>query len=130
VAAENHKGFDDDSTILRELFSGQGLHSALNHSAIEDASDPAKLDVERQAAKVAQRAAAALRASREAVRKEPVHMCAFKPVFVLCCLAESLLDCVFGGVVQDCLKCYSQLVGGTSCGSFTIDSEQLKQLLL
>ena len=68
-------GGGDDAGILRELFSGSGLHPALNHSAIEGASDPAKLDAEQQAARVAERAAAALRASRAAVRAEPVHMC-------------------------------------------------------
>jgi DNA excision repair protein ERCC-6 len=76
-AVGGHGSMDDDSAILRELFAGQGLHSALNHSAIEGASDPVKMDVERQAAKVAQRAAAALRASREVVQLDPVHMYAF-----------------------------------------------------
>ena len=77
VGAEGKQhGGKGDSAILKELFDGTGLHSALNHSAIESASDPAKLDIEQHASKVAERAAAALRASRAAVRAEPVHMCA------------------------------------------------------
>jgi DNA excision repair protein ERCC-6 len=68
-------GEADDATILKELFGGEGLHSALNHSAIELSSDPAKRDVEQHASKVAERAVEALRASRAAVRREAVSTC-------------------------------------------------------
>jgi DNA excision repair protein ERCC-6 len=66
----------DDTLILRELFGGDGLHSALNHAAIEASSDPARRGVEENAAKVAARAIAALRESRAAVRRQAVSTCA------------------------------------------------------
>jgi hypothetical protein len=80
----------DDSTILRDLFGATGLHSALNHTAIEHSSDPARLDIEQHASKVAERAAAALRASREAVRLHPVHLC--DPLLSRCHLFLLLSD--------------------------------------
>ena len=63
----------DDTAILRDLFGGGGLHSALNRTAIELSSDPAKRDIEQHASKIAERAVEALRASRAAVRSEAMH---------------------------------------------------------
>jgi DNA excision repair protein ERCC-6 len=65
---------DGDTTILRALFGGSGLHSALDHSAIETANDPVKINAEREASQLAERAAKALRESRREVRSRPVHL--------------------------------------------------------
>ncbi|KAL6779652.1 hypothetical protein ACKKBG_A13170 [Auxenochlorella protothecoides x Auxenochlorella symbiontica] len=61
-----------DTGILRDLFEGTGLHSALDHSAIEHANDPGTLEVEREAGRVARAAAAALRASRAELAANPI----------------------------------------------------------
>lgn len=66
---------DGDTSILRELFGGSGLHSALNHNAIETANDPVKMNAERDASRLAERAALALRESRREIRQRPIHMC-------------------------------------------------------
>ena len=75
-SASGESDSEGDAAILKELFGGAGLHSTLNHSAVESTNDGARRDVEQQASKVAERAAAALHASRAAVRREPAHMCA------------------------------------------------------
>ena len=74
---------DGDASILRELFDGKGLHSALNHHAIESANDPARIHAERNATKVAERAVLALQQSRQQVRQQPVHLYACLPVLFL-----------------------------------------------
>ncbi|EMS54331.1 DNA repair and recombination protein RAD26 [Triticum urartu] len=55
---------DEESNILKSLFDGQGVHSAINHDAIMSANDDQKLRLEAEASQVAQRAAEALRQSR------------------------------------------------------------------
>ncbi|KAJ8328118.1 DNA repair protein rhp26 [Batrachochytrium dendrobatidis] len=61
---------DDDSGILQALFSKTGVHSALKHDAIMEASTPEALIVEKEATKVANDAIAALKKSRHRVRQE------------------------------------------------------------
>lgn len=65
-------GGEDESRLLRELLDG-GVHSALDHAKIEGANDPERISLEREAARLAQQAAEALRASRLAVAQLPVH---------------------------------------------------------
>ncbi|KAL2919631.1 DNA repair protein rhp26 [Polyrhizophydium stewartii] len=60
---------DDDARILKALFSKTGLHSALQHDAIMDASNPEAQIVEREASRVADAAIAALKRSRRKVRQ-------------------------------------------------------------
>ncbi len=52
--------------MLRELFEGAGVASALDHTRIEAANDPEALQRDAAAARVARRAADALRRSRAA----------------------------------------------------------------
>lgn len=54
--------------MLRDLFEGTGVMSALDHAKIEAANDPESLSVDAQAAKVAKRAADALRRSQAQVQ--------------------------------------------------------------
>lgn len=54
--------------MLKNLLEGTGVMSALDHTKIEGANDPESLSVEAQAAKVAKRAAEALRQSRAQVQ--------------------------------------------------------------
>ena len=57
----------DDARMLRELFDGgAGVMSALDHGKIEGANNPEALHIDKEAARVARRAAEALRASRAA----------------------------------------------------------------
>lgn len=56
----------DDAKILRDLFEGTGVMSALDHTKIEGANDPQLVAAEAEAAQVARRAAEALRRSRQA----------------------------------------------------------------
>ncbi len=56
----------DDAKILRDLFEGTGVMSALDHTKIEGANDPQMVAAEAEAAQVAKRAAEALRRSRQA----------------------------------------------------------------
>ncbi|KAJ0973553.1 hypothetical protein J5N97_021512 [Dioscorea zingiberensis] len=53
-----------ETDILKSLFAAHGIHSAMNHDAIINANDNDKMRLEEAAAKVAQRAAEALRESR------------------------------------------------------------------
>ena len=55
----------DNAKILRDLFEGTGVLSALDHSKIEGANDPEARAVDYQASRVARRAAEALRLSRQ-----------------------------------------------------------------
>ena len=64
-------GGGDEAAILRDLFEGTGVVSALDHTRIEGANDPEAAALEREAARVARRAAAALSASRAACRVSP-----------------------------------------------------------
>lgn len=57
--------------MLRDLFEGTGVMSAMDHTKIEAANDPEALSVDAQAAKVAKRAADALRRSRAQVQVLP-----------------------------------------------------------
>ena len=57
--------------MLRDLFEGTGVMSAMDHSKIEGANDPEALSVDAQAAKVAKRAADAIRRSRAQVQVKP-----------------------------------------------------------
>jgi hypothetical protein len=61
--------------MLRDLFEGTGVMSALDHSKIEGANNPEALNIDAQAARIARRAAAALRQSRAAcVVPPPSHL--------------------------------------------------------
>ena len=57
-----------DTDMLRNLLEGTGIMSALDHTKIERANDPESLSIDAQAAKVAKRAADALRRSRAQVQ--------------------------------------------------------------
>ncbi|KAH9245778.1 hypothetical protein BASA81_016715 [Batrachochytrium salamandrivorans] len=61
VANKRKASNDEDSRILQALFSKTGVHSALQHDVIMDASSPEALIVEREASKVADEAIAALK---------------------------------------------------------------------
>lgn len=66
---------EGEAKLLAELFAGaEGLHSAIDHGALEDASAPARRDAERRAEQVAQHAADAVLASRAEVQRRAVHM--------------------------------------------------------
>lgn len=56
--------------MLRNLLEGTGIMGALDHTKIERANDPESLSIDAQAAKVAKRAADALRRSRAEVQVE------------------------------------------------------------
>ena len=60
----------NDTQMLRDLFEGTGVMGALDHAKIEGANDPESLSVDAQAAKVAKRAADALRKSQAQVQVE------------------------------------------------------------
>ena len=55
----------DDARILRDLFDGMGVMSALDHSKIEGANNPETLNIDAQAARIARKAAEALKRSRQ-----------------------------------------------------------------
>ena len=61
-----HAGDMDDAKILRDLFDGTGVMSALDHSKIEGANNPEGLNIDAQAARIARKAAEALKRSRQA----------------------------------------------------------------
>lgn len=66
---------EGEAKLLAELFAGaEGLHSAIDHGALEDASAPARRDAERRAEQVARHAADAVLASRAEVQRRAVHM--------------------------------------------------------
>ncbi|KAK9837571.1 hypothetical protein WJX74_000576 [Apatococcus lobatus] len=64
----------DDAKILRDLFEGTGVMSALDHTKIEGANDPQAVAAEAEAAQVARRAAEALRRSRQACQNSDVSI--------------------------------------------------------
>ena len=71
-----HAGDMDDAKILRDLFDGTGVMSALDHSKIEGANNPEALNIDAQAARIARKAAEALKRSRQAcqVQRSVSHM--------------------------------------------------------
>ncbi|WOL01751.1 hypothetical protein Cni_G10468 [Canna indica] len=68
----NDGGNDEETSILRSLFDANGIHSAVNHDAIINANEDAKMKLEEQASQVAQRAAQALRESRMLRSRESI----------------------------------------------------------
>lgn len=56
---------ENDDNILNDIFSQTGVHSALEHDAIMDASRPETVIIEREAKRVAEVAAKALKDSRK-----------------------------------------------------------------
>ncbi|KAI8814438.1 hypothetical protein BJ742DRAFT_785400 [Cladochytrium replicatum] len=63
----------EDARMLEALFSGAGVHSALRHDIIMDATNPDRVIIESEATRVAKKAAAALKASRRKVREAAVR---------------------------------------------------------
>lgn len=63
-----------DAKILKELFDGQGLHSALDHSKIEGAHDPSSRVAQKEAEKIASKAARALQQSRRSLQATSINM--------------------------------------------------------
>ena len=61
---------EDNATILRDLFEGTGIMSAIDHSKIESANDPETRAIDYEASRIARQAAEALRQSR---RVSPSH---------------------------------------------------------
>ena len=59
----------DDARILKALFSNTGVHSALKHDIIMDASNPDEKIIDREATRVANEAIAALKNSRRRIRE-------------------------------------------------------------
>ena len=63
---------EDNAKILRDLFEGTGIMSAIDHSKIESANDPETRAIDYEASRIARQAAEALRHSR---RVRPIHPC-------------------------------------------------------
>ena len=63
-----------DASILKELFDHGGMRSALDHDKIEGAHKPENNFAQREARKVAERAAKALRDSRKAIMATPINV--------------------------------------------------------
>ena len=63
---------EGDAHILKELFDHAGIQSALDHDKIETAHNPSNNIAQKEAKKVAEKAAKALRKSRESLRSTPV----------------------------------------------------------
>ena len=71
VEKKEEEGQDDDTRILNALY----VHSALKHDAIVGSSRPEAVIVEKEATRIAQEAASALRLSRKRVRQSSeVHV--------------------------------------------------------
>ncbi|TPX61435.1 hypothetical protein SpCBS45565_g07253 [Spizellomyces sp. 'palustris'] len=69
---------DEDSRMLKALFSKSGVHSALRHDVIVEAASPDTVIVEKEASRVANEAIAALRRSRRRIRqREGIHVPTF-----------------------------------------------------
>ena len=64
----------DDSRLLSTLLASSGVHSALQHDSIMEASRPEAVLVEREASRVAKEAADALRHSRRQIRGNKIGM--------------------------------------------------------
>ena len=69
-STEQHS--QDDSRLLSTLFASSGVHSALQHDSIMEASRPEVMLVEREASRVAKEAADALRESRRQARRNDI----------------------------------------------------------
>ncbi|KXS20289.1 hypothetical protein M427DRAFT_52512 [Gonapodya prolifera JEL478] len=67
-------GPDEDSRILKSLFEMTGVHSALKHDVIMDSANPEFVIVEKEAAKIADAAIAALKESKRQRRREDVSV--------------------------------------------------------
>ncbi|WPT17739.1 DNA excision repair protein CSB [Picochlorum sp. SENEW3] len=67
--AEEERG---DAFILKELFDNSGIHSALDHDKIEGAHNPQNNIAQKEAKKIAEKAAKALQDSRRSLRSTPV----------------------------------------------------------
>ena len=65
-SAANAAPEDGDASILKDLFEGTGIMGALDHAKIEGANDPEARTADAEAARIAKRAADALRQSRAA----------------------------------------------------------------
>ncbi|KAK9365350.1 SNF2 family N-terminal domain-containing protein [Lipomyces kononenkoae] len=65
---ENEEDIASDEGIMQSLFAKSGVHSALEHDEIMNASRPDAVLVEREASRIASDAARALRDSRRATR--------------------------------------------------------------
>ncbi|KAG5355219.1 Protein CHROMATIN REMODELING 8 [Yarrowia sp. C11] len=63
---------ENDDNILNDIFSQTGVHSALEHDAIMDASRPETVIIEREAKRVAEVAAKALRDSRKKAQSNEI----------------------------------------------------------
>ena len=55
---------EDNAKILRDLFEGTGIMSAIDHTKIESANDPETRAIDYEASRIARQAADALRQSR------------------------------------------------------------------
>jgi DNA excision repair protein ERCC-6 len=73
TTATNAHGNGGDAQILKDLFDGTGVHAAIDHDKIESAHDPSHRVNEKEAAKIAKRAADALRQSRLQLQQVPVN---------------------------------------------------------
>jgi len=76
TASENDQGTtttNGDADILKQLFEGTGVRGILDHEKIEKANDADRRIAEREANRVAQRAAEMLRQSRLACQRAPVN---------------------------------------------------------
>ena len=62
----------DDSRLLSTLFASSGVHSALQHDSIMEASRPEVMLVEREASRIAKEAADTLRESRRQARRNDI----------------------------------------------------------
>lgn len=67
--AEEERG---DAFILKELFDNSGIHSALDHDQIEGAHNPQNNIAQKEANKIAEKAAKALQDSRRSLRPTPL----------------------------------------------------------
>lgn len=67
--AKEHEG---DAFILKELFDQAGMHSALDHDKIEGAYKPENNIAKKEAKKIAEKAAKALRESRRSLMSTPL----------------------------------------------------------
>ncbi|KAL3138902.1 hypothetical protein ABBQ32_005724 [Trebouxia sp. C0010 RCD-2024] len=64
---------EDNAKILRDLFEGTGIMSAIDHSKIESANDPETRAIDYEASRIARQAADALRQSRRECQQAAVN---------------------------------------------------------
>ncbi|PSC71103.1 CHROMATIN REMODELING 8 [Micractinium conductrix] len=65
-------GGNGDAKILKELFEESGVRGAIDHAKVEGANDPQRRAADAEAARIARRAAEALKQSRLACARAPV----------------------------------------------------------